>query len=179
MVVAAVTVLGLTFLKIGGRVPVLVMDAPLQAGQVITAEDLRIVDIAPGTGTSVIEAKDEPSIIGKPAAVPLAAGQILGPELVGTAEFPPAGQAIAAVSLKAGAFPPHLVVGSRVVVVDPANGSAAAQVVATDATVTEVGTTDQQGLTVISLLTDQPSAKAISSVPDGLALYVVPAGGAG
>lgn len=179
MVVGAVAVLGFAYLKVGGRVPVLVVDKPLQAGQTITGDDLRVVDIAPGTGTSVVAARDEPSIVGKPAAVPLAAGQILGPQLVGAAQFPPVGEAVAAVSLKAGAFPPHLVVGSHVVVVDPATGNAAAQVVARDATVTEVGAADQQGMTVVSLLTDEPSAKAISSVPDGLALYVVPVGEAG
>ena len=83
MVVGAVAVLGFAYLKIGGRVPVLVVDKPLQAGQTISSDDLQVVDIAPGTGTSVVAAKDEPSIVGKPAAVPLAVGQILGPHWSG------------------------------------------------------------------------------------------------
>jgi len=80
-----------SFLNVGERVPVLVVAAPVQVGQVITEADLRVVDIAPGTGTAVVSSYDETTVVGKPAAVPLAAGQILGPQLVGAAQFPPPG----------------------------------------------------------------------------------------
>jgi len=49
LTLGAVAVLGVTFVKIRGRVPVLVVDQALQVGQVTQADDLKVVDIAPGT----------------------------------------------------------------------------------------------------------------------------------
>ncbi|MEY9858526.1 hypothetical protein ABH935_004141 [Catenulispora sp. GAS73] len=176
VLVAVVAIVG-SFLHIGGRQSVLVVAAPVQVGQLVTDADLKVVEIAPGTGTSVVSADDEATVVGKPAAVPLAAGQILSPQLVGAAQFPPAGDAIAPLSLKSGALPAGLAVGGHVAVVNPASGNTAAQVLAQDATVTYVGPTDTQGLTVVNLLTDGATAKAISAVPEGLTLFEVPVGG--
>lgn len=177
VLVAVVAIVG-SFLHVGGRQAVLVVAAPVQVGQVITDADLKIVNIAPGEGTSVVSADDEATVVGKPAAVPLAVGQILGPQLVGVAQFPPPGDAIASVSLKSGAYPAGLAVGGHVAVMNPASGNTAAQVLAQDATVTYVGSTDTQGMTVVNLLTDGATAKAISAVPEGLTLFEVPVGGA-
>jgi len=178
MVLVAVVVIVGSFLHVGGRQAVLVVAAPVQVGQVITDADLKIVDMSPGAGTSVVSADDEATVVGKPAAVPLSAGQVLGPQLVGAAQFPPAGDAVASLALKSGAFPAGLAVGGHVGVVNPVSGNTAAQVLAQDATVTYVGPTDTQGMTVVNLLTDGATAKAISAAPEGLTLFEVPVGGA-
>jgi len=178
LTLGAVAVLGVTFVKIRGRVPVLVVDQALQVGQVIQAEDLKVVDIAPGTLSQVVSADDEAQVVGQPAALPLAQGEVLTRQLVGVAAYPPPGTAVATAALKSGSYPQNLVPGSRVQVVAPASASGtAAQVVARTATVTAVSTPNDQGDTVVSILTDQDSARAVGSAQaDTLALVLLPVG---
>lgn len=178
LTLGAVAVLGMTFVKIGGRVPVLVVDQALQVGQVIQAEDLKVVDIAPGTLSQVVSADDEAQVIGQPAALPLAQGEVLTRNLVGAAAYPPPGTGVATAALKSGSYPQNLVPGSRVQVVAPASASgAAAQVVARTGTVTAVSAPNDQGDTVVSILTDEDSARAVGSAPpDTLALVLLPVG---
>jgi hypothetical protein len=179
LTLGAVAVLGVTFLKIGGRVPVLVVARPVQVGQAIAVEDLKVVDIAPGTLSSVVFSDDESKVVGQPAAVPLVAGEVLTRQLVGAAAFPPPGFEVATAKLKSGSYPPHLVVGSRVQVVSPASASgAAAQTVAGAATVTDVSGPDDQGDVVVGLLADQESAKSVgSAASESLSLVLLPVGG--
>lgn len=179
LVVGAVVVLSVLFVKVGGRVPVLVMARPVQVGQAIGMDDLKAVDIRPGTLDGVVSADDEAQVVGQPAALPLVAGQVLTRSLVGVGAFPPAGFAVATAALKAGAFPLHLVAGSHVEVVEPASAAGApAQVVARSATVTEVSAPSDQGDVVVSMLTDADSAKAVGSAQaDTLSLVLLPVGG--
>lgn len=178
LVVGAVVVLSVAFVKVGGRVPVLVVARPLQVGQVIGTDDLEAVDIAPGTLDSVVSADDEAQVVGQPAALPLMAGQVLTRSLVGSASFPPPGFAVATAALKAGSFPPNLVAGSHVEVVAPASSEGApAQTVAASATVTQVSAPNDQGDVVVSVLTDAASAKAVGSAQsDTLSLVLLPVG---
>jgi len=179
LVVGAVVVLSVAFVKVGGRVPVLVVARSVQVGQAIGADDLKVVDIAPGTLDAVMSADDEAHVVGQPAALPLVAGQVLTRSLIGSGAFPPAGFAVATAALKAGAFPPHLVAGSHVEVVAPASAAGApAQVVAGSATVTDVSAPSDQGDVVVSVLTDTDSAKAVGSAQSGtLSLVLLPVGG--
>lgn len=179
LTLGAVAVLAVTFVKVGGRVPVLVVDQPVQVGQAISLEDLKVVDIAPGTLSSVVSADDESKIVGQPAAVPLVAGEVLTKQLVGVAAFPPPGFEVATAKLRAGSYPPHLVAGSRVQVMEPASGSdATARTVGTSATVTEVSSPDDQGEVIVGLLADQESARAVGSAPaESLSLVLLPVGG--
>jgi hypothetical protein len=179
LVVGAVVVLSVAFVKVGGRVPVLVVARPVQVGQAIGTDDLKVVDIAPGTLDAVVSADDESQVEGRPAALPLVAGQVLTRALVGAGAFPPPGFAVATADLKAGSFPPHLVAGSHVEVVAPASAAGApAQVVAGSATVTEVSAPSDQGDVVVSVMADADSAKAIGSAQTGtLSLVLLPVGG--
>jgi hypothetical protein len=179
LVLGAVVVGGVAFVKVGGRVPVLVVAAPVQVGQAISADDLKVVDIAPGTLAQVAFADEEKQVVGQPAAVPLVPGEVLTWQLIGAASYPPAGYGVATAQMKAGAYPPHLVAGARVEVVAPASAAgAAAQVVASLAVVTEVSAPTDSGDVVVSILADQDSAKAISSAtPGSLSLVLLPAGG--
>lgn len=178
LVTAAVVTVAVTFVSIGGRVPVLVVDRPVQVGQPIASEDLRTVDIAPGTLTGLVRVDHESEVVGQPAALPLVPGEVLTRQLVGASTFPPVGSAVATVALKAGSFPQHLASGSHVQVVAPATATGTpAQVVAKVATVTEVSTPSDQGDAVVSMLTDEESAKAVSSQPPGtLSLILLPVG---
>ncbi|ACU75734.1 SAF domain protein [Catenulispora acidiphila DSM 44928] len=179
LVLGAVVVGAVAFVKVGGRVPVLVVGAPVQVGQVISADDLKVVDIAPGTLAHVAFADEEKQVVGQPAAVPLVPDEVLTWQLIGAASYPPAGYGVATTQMKAGAYPPHLVAGARVEVVAPASAAgAAAQVVASLAAVTEVSTPTDSGDVVVSVLADQNSAKAVSSAtPGSLSLVLLPAGG--
>ncbi|MBS2545484.1 SAF domain-containing protein [Catenulispora sp. NL8] len=179
LVVGAVVIGAIAFVKVGGRVPVLVVAAPVQVGQVITADDVKVVDIAPGTLAQVMLADDEDRVVGQPAAVPLVAGEVLTQQLVGTAAYPPAGYGVATAQLKAGALSPHLVVGAHVEVVAPASAAGTpAQVVANSAVVTDVSAPSDAGDVVVSVLADQDSAKAVSSAtPESLSLVLLPVGG--
>ena len=178
LIAGSVVGLSVAFVKVGGRVPVLVVARPVQVGQALSAEDLKVVDIAPGTLDTVVSADDEARIVGQPAALPLVAGQVLTRSLVGSAAFPPAGFAVATAALKAGSYPPRLVAGSRVEVVAPASSAGSpAQVVAKSATVTEVSPPSDQGDVVVSVLADADSAKAVGSAQSGtLSLVLLPVG---
>lgn len=173
------------------RTPVLVMMKPVAAGQVITVADLGTVPITLAGGVDVIPTAHASSVIGRPAAQPLAAGALLGNADVGPAVFPPAGQAVAAVPLKAGMYPLHLVAGDKVQVVLPSQQSALAVPTATSAapaapaqplvaTVTAVGRPDPQGALVANLLMDADGAAkvaAASTSMSGIAVTLLPAGG--
>jgi hypothetical protein len=174
----SIGVLGMLFLKVGGRIPVLVVAQSVPAGQAITATDLQVVEIAPGTLTGVVPSEHEAAIIGQPAAVPLVSGEVLTQSLVGVAQFPPANQAVASMHLKSGSFPPDLTPGSHVQVVAPsASPTSPVQILADTATVTKISTPDDQGSVVVSILTDPTSAQHVGAAPtDTLALVLQSAG---
>jgi hypothetical protein len=168
------------------RTAVLVVMKPVAVGQVITVADLGTAPITLARGVDVIPAAQASSVIGRPAALPLAAGALLGGADVGPAVFPPAGQAVAAVALKAGMYPLRLVAGDKVQVVLPPQQPALAAPAASAApgqplvaTVTAVGRPDPQGATVANLLMDADGAAkvaAASSSMSGVAVTLLPAG---
>ena len=172
------------------RTSVLIVAEPLAAGDVITADDLRSVPVAVSRGVDVIPASQISNVVGRPAALPLAAGSLLGSVDVGPAVFPPAGQAVAAVGLKSGMFPLHLAAGDKVQVVLPAqsgvlatpapsSSSSASAAQPLVATVTAVGRPDSQGGLVANLLMDSDGAAkvaAAASSMSGVAVTLLPAG---
>ncbi|MBS2545354.1 hypothetical protein KGQ19_00580 [Catenulispora sp. NL8] len=179
MTLGSIGVLGMLFLKVGGRIPVLVVAQSVPAGQVLTAPDLQVVEIAPGTLTGIVPSEREATILGQPAAVPLVPGEVLTQSLIGVAQFPPTDQAVASMHLKSGSFPPDLTPGSHVQVVAPsASPTSPVQIVADTATVTKISTPDDQGSAVVSVLTDPTSAQHVGAAQtDTLALVLQPAGG--
>ena len=60
------------------RTAVLVMMKPVAAGQVITAAELGTVPVTVGRGVDVIPTAQLSTVLGRPAAVPLPAGALLG-----------------------------------------------------------------------------------------------------
>jgi SAF domain len=104
-------------LHLGSREEVLVVARPIAAGQVVTSGDLRSARLSTGSGLPTVPAADEGSVVGRPAAVPLAAGSLLTTSEVGSGSPVGSGSDVVAVGLKTGAFPPDLAPGDRVQVV--------------------------------------------------------------
>jgi hypothetical protein len=136
-----------------------------------------------------ISASDSSTVIGQPVAVSLPAGALLTRAEIGAATMP-TGQALVAVAVKAGQFPPSLAAGARVhLILMPSSsaltgvtvGPSASPVGQTEsgwvATVTDVQTLPNEQGTVVSLLLVQADAEQVASVASGQINIVLVAGG--
>ncbi len=84
--------------RLGDRVQVLAVARPVAAGHMFTEADLQPVSAARGGTVALIPASRPERVIGRTAVVPLLAGTLLTPNLVGAAAFPPAGTVVASLS---------------------------------------------------------------------------------
>lgn len=147
------------------------------AGRVITDADVAVVRVANPSGLALLAANRRAEVVGRTAAVPLAAGSLLTEGQVGPAAWPPSGQAVIAVPVKPGRAPSGLTAGSRVVVlVVPANGAgqengknagarrAVASVVSVSAG------TDQVGNQFVTLLLSAEAAETVASASGDVSL---------
>ncbi|WP_345731474.1 SAF domain-containing protein [Cryptosporangium minutisporangium] len=100
-----------------GRIAALAVAADVPAGQVLTDRDLRTVQVAADSTVSLVPASQRESVVGQTAAVPLAAGSLLSRSMLGAPAPPQTGQAMVAMPVDAGRFPPSLTAGSTVTVV--------------------------------------------------------------
>lgn len=169
--------------QLGHRQEVLALARPVTVGQELSARDLRVVSVSTGTGLDVVPAGSKTKVEGRPVAYSLPAGALLTGDLLGDARVPPAGQAVAAVGLKAGQFPPELQAGNRVtVVVAPTPGATtdtpSASAASWQAVVTGVRTDDSAQTTVVSLQMAQADAQALAAEPVGQVSVVVVHGSA-
>ncbi|KLL10597.1 flagellar biosynthesis protein FlgA [Protofrankia sp. BMG5.30] len=167
--------------RVGAREPVLVLARPVMVGQVLAAADLREVRVA-ADGVDTIPARGKDGVLGRPVAYSLPAGTVLGRAVLGAAQIPPPGAAIAAVALKAGQFPTGLSAGSRVlVVVAPGTSAVAAAPAAAsrswEATVVAVAARDTDQTMVVSLQLAEDDARALAAAPAGQIGIVVVSGG--
>ncbi len=161
--------------RLGATEPVLVLARPVAVGQVLTEQDLREEAVATTTGIEAVSAAAMPEIVGRPVAYSLPAGTLLTRAVLGAPQVPPPGQAITAVALDAGRFPPDLAPGTHVTVVAAANSAAfgsqppaaaAPQVSTWPATVTAVEARENERTTVVSLLLAEGDAGALAAAPD-------------
>jgi hypothetical protein len=168
------------FSHLGGRVAVLQLAHAVKAGQVVTAGDLRSVQVAADSNVPLIPLSQSAQVVGHPMALTLPAGTLLSRADLGSAELP-AGQTMVAVSVKAGAYPSELAPGAKVAV---ATAAAAGQggaggtpvVVAGLPTATVLSTTaapDSSGAVSVSLRTGEDAAGRIASVPAGQVQLIV------
>ncbi|WP_370382187.1 SAF domain-containing protein [Catenulispora sp. GAS73] len=168
------------FSHLGGRVAVLQLAHPVRSGQVITVGDVRSVEVAADANVPLIRLADSGSVIGHPAALSLPAGTLLSRADLGSSTLP-AGQAMVAVSVKAGAFPTELSAGQTVAValVTPAGqgGSAGVPVVVPSLpTATVLSTTaasDSSGSMSVTLQAPAGAAGQIASIPAGQVQLIV------
>jgi hypothetical protein len=159
---------------------------PVPVGEVITEADVQVVRVADTSGLALMPAGRRDQVVGRTAAVPLAAGSLLTEGQVGPAAWPPAGQAVIAVPVKAGRAPAGLTAGAKVVVLVvpaatagqpavPASGSTAGagipgsrRGVATVVSVTAGA--DQVGSQMVTLLLAADAAETVASAPGDVSL---------
>lgn len=175
--------------RVDTRVPVLAAARAVNAGQTLTTADVAVVRVAAEAGVATVPASQLSSVVGRTAAVPLVAGSLLAPDELGAAAWPPSGQAVIAVPVKAGHAPSGLGAGTQVLVLvvpagpagagaAPSAGSGQGQVVQALATVVSIEqAADQSGTTVASLLLTTPNATRVVSA--GGEVWLVQVGGNG
>lgn len=120
--------------RLGGGRGVLALKRSLPAGHVLGAGDLRSVSVPVSAGLATLPATQAASVLGRPLAVPVVAGSLLGPGEVGAGSSLPVGQAVVGLAVKAGQYPPALASGDRVDVVDTPGPSATSQGTSTGTT---------------------------------------------
>jgi hypothetical protein len=173
-------------LNSGDKESVLALARPVSVGQVLTAQDLKQVNVAVDPGVSIVGVSQAASVVGKTMSTSLPAGALLTLDAVGGAGFPAAGQALAALSLKAGQFPVEVSPGAHVsvVFVPGQSGAALASPPTPDSTtvwpavVTSVTSPPNQQTTVVSVQVSQAAARQIAAVPAGqLSIAMLPGSG--
>jgi hypothetical protein len=179
LVVACVLAFAATAAGLGDRVAVLAAARPVPAGQPITAADLKQVYAVDDAELGLIPAAQAGQVVGRTPAVPLVAGVLLTPALLGDAAFPPPGKMTASLALKPGQYPQGVTAGARVAVFvhsaastsggqsAGATGSASPPV-RLEAVVLGVDLAgDGQGATVITLLLDAADGSRLAAAPAG------------
>ncbi|MFT7837726.1 hypothetical protein Q5530_16450 [Saccharothrix sp. BKS2] len=156
----------------------------VSVGQVLTAGDLREVGVAVDAGVAVVGADLVATVVGRPMATGVSAGALLTPASVGAAVVPVAGQAVAALALRPGQFPPEVAAGARVAVVfvpgqaGAATGPPGEGGPVWPAVVVGVTTAPNEQATVVSVQLSEAAARRVAAVPVGqLSIVVLSAGG--
>ncbi|WP_245960238.1 SAF domain-containing protein [Prauserella flavalba] len=171
-------------LNSGTKESVLALAQPVSVGQVLTAQDLKQVNVAVDPGVSVVDVSQAATVVGKTLSENLPAGALLTLDAVSGSGVPANGQALAALSLKAGQFPPEVSPGAHVsvVFVPGQAGAGLANPPTPDSTttwpavVTSVTTPPNQQLTVVSVQVTPAAARQIAAVPAGQLSVVMLAG---
>ncbi|MFF0147018.1 hypothetical protein ATK36_5369 [Amycolatopsis sulphurea] len=183
LVLACASAFLLVSLNSGNRESVLALARPVAVGQVLTVQDLKQVNVAVDPGVSVVDANQAVSVVGKTMSASLPAGALLTLDAVRGAGAPATGQAIAALSLKAGQFPVEVSPGAHVsvVFVPGQAGAALAGPPTPDSTmvwpavVTSVTSPPNQQITVVSVQLSQAAARQVAAVPAGqLSIVMLP-----
>jgi hypothetical protein len=186
LVLACAAAFLLVSLNSGNKQSVLALAQPVSVGQVLTAQDLKQVNVAVDPGVSVVDASQAASVVGKTMSENLPSGALLTLDAVSGTGVPANGQALAALSLKAAQFPPEVSAGAHVSVVFVAGQAGAGlaspptpdSTTAWPAVVTSVTTPPNQQITVVSVQVSQAAASQIAAVPAGqLSVVMLPGGG--
>ena len=137
------------------RLAVLALARDVSAGQVVTAQDLRVAHVS-GDGVSALSANGSAALIGQTLTATLPAGTLLNASMLSPISVPAAGMELVAVAVKAGGVPAEAAAGRDVTLirVAAAGGSAertAAQVLVARARLVSVRTEPSTGLVVLSV----------------------------
>lgn len=164
--------------ELGDRVSVLALARPVEAGQVLANQDLRHVAIAAGGEMEVVAASASSTVVGQPLAFTLPEGTLVTRSVLGTAQVPRQGNAIAAVSLKPGQFPPGLSPGTTVaVLLAPGQGTPDTPPKSWTAVVLDVTARENEQAAVVSLRMSELDGRALLSAPAGQLSLLTIAGG--
>jgi len=159
----------------GDRGRVVVAARDVDAGQVISAADLRSARVDAEASLSLVAWDQRGMVVGRTAAVPVTAGEPLTGRLLGASRWPGVGYAVVAVTVKPGQAPPRLPVGQTVQVLFTASPNldasardsstaAPAGVVAQVAGVTGDGSAGD-GSRVVSLRAPVQTSQRIAAAP--------------
>ena len=107
----------LVYGNVGERQPVLAVARPVDPGQVIAADDLRVVRVAADAGVKTVPSSQRTVIVGQRAAVRLLPGSILSPAAVTNGRILAAGTSVIGAIVKPGQYPLGLRAGDDVNVV--------------------------------------------------------------
>jgi hypothetical protein len=91
--------------KSAGRTLVLVTAREVPAGHVLIRADVRSVDLAGAEALGAFTVTETETVVGRSVMVPLVAGSLLTPRVLGAGGWPPVGQAVVSVLVKPGAGP--------------------------------------------------------------------------
>lgn len=169
--------------RLDHRASVLALARPVALGQILSEADLRPVLVSVGSGVDSIPASDRESVVGRSMAVSLPAGALLTRTELGTAAIPGDGEAIMAMLVKPGQFPPDLTAGAHVRLI--ASAGAGQQSVAPPgvpsagwvATVTGVQALASGQGSVVTVLLAQADAARVAALASGqVSVLVVPGG---
>jgi len=165
--------------SMGDRYPVVAAAHTVQAGDVIQAGDLRVVQVAVDRGVSTVPAAQERQLVGKVAAMPLFAGALVTRDEVSRQAPLGPTDAIVGVLVQPGQAPlAELQVGTTLEVVQTVGQSdvsgAQPQVLADDARIYAVSTppggdtaaADVAGAVLVSLKVPESESAAIVSAAD-------------
>ena len=123
LVLASVVGVGALIHSVSGEHGILVMARTVQAGQVITAGDLEVVNVSQDMGgLTVINSSEEDAVVGRPAATTLYNGTPLVVAELGPVQLP-SGDSVMAVNAKLGSYPPSIAAGDEVEVIDDQTAS--------------------------------------------------------
>jgi hypothetical protein len=171
---------GASALRADPAVPVLAVTQPVAAGEVIAEADLQVVRVVPDPAVNLIPASERDVVVGRTAAVPLAAGSLLSPAQLGASGWPPAGQSVLAVPVPTGRVPAGLSAGAAVSVLlpgtaaDTSDGAQPVGMVAVPAVVVAVEAPNVAGIRVVSLLLTQAQARQVAAAGDAVVLVLEP-----
>lgn len=168
--------------RLGDRIQVLAVARPVAAGQALTAADVKQVSAAQDPAVPLIAVGQASQVVGRTVVVPLVAGTLLTPSMLGDAAFPPSGKVTASVALKPGQYPEGLTNGARVAVYVTSAASGGGGQPAAPSAAKAAGTAPQQlravvlgvnlagdgqGSTVITLLLDASDGASLAGAPAG------------
>ena len=181
LVLASVVGVGALIHSVSGEHGILVMSQTVQAGQVITAGDLEVVNVSEDMGgLTVIDSSEEDAVVGRPAATTLYSGTPLVVAELGSVQLP-SGDSVMAVNAKLGSYTPSIAAGDEVEVIDVQTASAATSSPAplaigpVDAAVVAVD--DVDGVISLQLPTDEATTLAAAAASGNLVLLLVSGGG--
>lgn len=160
------------------RVSAVVLARSVVVGQVISAQDLRLVDFPPDSGVDVVLHSSARTVVGQRVAYDLPAGTVLTRSALGSPQSPPPGKAVAAVGLKPGQFPPGLTRGANVSIIAAGTDVAPAERQSWTGVVLAVTEPLNDTTTVVSLQLSIADARQVASNPAGrLTVIVIEEGG--
>jgi hypothetical protein len=162
------------------RMKVLALAREVQAGQVLTVDDLRVAEIS-GSGVQALGAAGAGSVVGETVTASLPAGTLLNPSMLTATPLPGAGLQLVAVAVKPGGVPQQALPGrdvSLVRVVTAADGRAGAvpAVLVAKARLVSVGTDTASGVQVLSVQVPESAVVAVAqaSAAGAIAVTLLP-----